>query len=118
VTNTPLQALTLLNEPVFVEAARKVAERAYREGGTTPGARLDFMFRLATGRKATEKEMQVLRKTLDGMLSQFASDEKGAGDLLTVGASPRDPSIPVSELAAYTAVANMVLNMDEVITKG
>ena len=62
--------------------------------------------------------MRVLQKTFDEMLLQFASDEKGARALLAVGASPNDPSIPVSELAAYTAVANMVLNMDEVITKG
>ncbi|MEO8127218.1 MAG: DUF1553 domain-containing protein, partial [Bryobacteraceae bacterium] len=118
VTNTPLQALTLLNEPIFVEAARKVAERAYREGGSDTGARLEFLFRLATGRKARAPELSVLRKTFEQMLSQFTADQTGARALLAVGESTSDQAIPVNELAAYAAVANMVLNMDEVITKG
>ena len=118
-TNTPLQALTLLNDPIFVEAARKLAERSFREGGTTTESRLEFAFRIATGRAPGEEERRVLRKTLDEMLATYRSDETGARSLVGVGAS-RFPmqSIPVSELAAYTAVANMILNMDEVITKG
>jgi hypothetical protein len=117
-TNTPLQALTLLNDPIFVEAARKLAERSIKEGGAAPAGRLDFAFRLATGRAPDDREMLILRKTLDQMLTAYQTDTTGAKALLGVGASPPDPSIPAGELAAYTAVANMILNMDEVITKG
>src|SRR5262249_37455704 len=117
-TNTPLQALTLLNDPVFVEASRKLAERSIREGGTSAGARLEFAFRLATGRKPDAEEEQILEKKLDEMLAAFREDTSGASSLVAVGSSPRDPSIPINELAAYTAVTNMILNLDEVITKG
>src|SRR5579862_2633884 len=118
ITNTPLQALTLLNDPIFVEAARKLAERSIREGGGTADARLEFAFRLATGRAPDNEEKKILRGKLDEMLAAYRTDAAGATSLVSVGASPRDPSIPVSELAAYTAVANIILNLDEVITKG
>ncbi len=117
-TNTPLQALTLLNDPIYVEAARKLAERSIHEGGQATGDRLAYIFRLATGRTPDDAEKQILRKTFDRMQAAYLSDETGARKFLAVGASPSDSSIPVSELAAFTAVANMVLNMDEVITKG
>jgi hypothetical protein len=117
-TNTPLQALTLLNDPTFVEAARKLAERSIHEGGSTADARLAFVFRVATGRAPDDREKQVLRRKLDQMLATYRGDEAGAKALLSVGASGRDEAIPVSELAAYAAVANMILNLDEVITKG
>jgi hypothetical protein len=117
-TNTPLQALTLLNDPIFVEAARKLAERSILEGGPTPAGRLTLAFRLAAGRAPDEQEATILRSLLDRMLTTYRSDEKGANAFISVGASPRDPSIPASELAAYTAVANLILNMDDVITKG
>jgi hypothetical protein len=117
-TNTPLQALTLLNDPIFVEAARKLAERAIHEAGSAPDARLEFAFRLATGRAPDDEEKRILRKKLDEMLTAYQADITGARLLVKVGASPSDPAIPISELAAYTAVANMILNLDEVITKG
>ena len=117
-TNTPLQALTLLNDPIFVEAARKLAERAIREGGVTPEARLTFAFRLATGHAPDAADLGILKHTLDRMRTAYDADEKSARALLAVGASPQNPAIPVSELAAYTAVANMILNLDETITKG
>jgi hypothetical protein len=118
ITNTPLQALTLLNDPIFVEAARKLAERSIKEGGAAPQARLAFAFRLATGRAPGESEMGILQKSLNRMLAAYAADESGARSLIAIGSSTSDPSIPASELAAYTAVANIILNMDEVITKG
>jgi len=118
ITNTPLQALTLLNDPIFVEAARKLAERSIQEGGAAPQARLAFAFRLATGRAPDEREMGILQKSLNQMLAVYAADEPGARSLIAIGASTSDPSIPAAELAAYTAVANIILNMDEVITKG
>ena len=116
-TNTPLQALTLLNDPIFVEAARKLAERSIKEAGASPQERLNRAFRLATGRAPDTQEQAILRQTLDKMLAGYRTDIAGAKALLQVGASPPDPSIAPDELAAYTAVANMILNMDEVITK-
>ena len=89
-----------------------------REAGPSPDARLQYAFRLATGRISDERETAILREKFGEMLAAYQKDEAGARQLVTVGASPRDPAFPVSELAAYTAVANMILNMDEVITKG
>jgi hypothetical protein len=117
VTNTPLQALTLLNDPIFVEAARKLAERSIHEGGVTPEKRLAFAFRLATGRAPDARELGILQTSLKQMLAAYRNDGKGAHALLAVGVSTSDPSIPEEELAAYTAVANIILNMDETITK-
>jgi hypothetical protein len=117
-TNTPLQALTLLNDTVFVEAARKLAERSIHEGGATADTRLSFAFRIAAGRAPDARELGVLRKSLGEMLLSYRSDEAGARALIAIGASASDPAIPASELAAYTAVVNVILNMDEVITKG
>jgi hypothetical protein len=117
-TNTPLQALTLLNDPIFVEAARKLAERVVKEGGTAPETRLTLAFRLATGHTPNERELHILRDALGKMLEAYRRDEAGARKLIAVGASKPDASIPVAELAAWTAVANIILNMDEAITKG
>jgi mono/diheme cytochrome c family protein len=117
-TNTPLQALTLLNDPIFVEAARKLAERVVKEGGASAETRLALGFRLATGRAPNQHEMQLLRESLDTMLAAYRKDEAGARSLLGVGASKPDSSISAVELAAWTAVANVILNMDETITKG
>lgn len=108
-TNTPLQALTLLNDPIFVEAARKLAERAIREAGETPDARLAFAFRLATGRPPGEQERRILRATLDRMLAAYRADEERERALLAIGASASDSAIPAAELAAYAAVANIIL---------
>jgi len=118
ITNTPLQALTLLNDPIFIEAARKLAERTIHEGGSSPEARLSYAFRLATGRLPDVREKKVLQDSLQRMLTEYRKDEAAARSLITVGASISDTSIPASELAAYTAVANIILNMDETITKG
>jgi hypothetical protein len=117
-TNTPLQALTLLNDPIFVEAARKLAERVVKEGGTAPETRLALAFRLATGRSPKERELHILENSLDKMLAAYQRDPAGARSLIAVGASKSDAAIPAAELAAWTAVANIILNMDEVITKG
>jgi hypothetical protein len=117
-TNTPLQALTLLNDPIYLEAARKLAERAIREGGKESVPRLSFAFRLVTGRQPEEREMSVLQRKLQEMLASYAADAAGAEAFVSVGRSPRDKDIPVTELAAWTAIANLLLNLDEVVTKG
>jgi mono/diheme cytochrome c family protein len=117
-TNTPLQALTLLNDPIFVEAARKLAERVLREGGSSAETRLTFAFRLATGRSPNDREMKLLRSSLEQLSAAYRGDPTAARALIAVGASASDPSIPPADLAAWTAVANIILNMDEVITNG
>ncbi len=117
-TNTPLQALTLMNDPTFVEAARKLAERVLREAGPASSDRVAFLFELVTGRRPEEPEARVLAESLAQLRKSFAMNEEDAGALLGVGASPVGSSIDSVELAAYTALANLVLNLDEVITKG
>ena len=100
-TNTPLQALTLLNDPIYVEAARKLAERAIQESGHSADERLAYAFRLATGHAPDAVERKILRQNFDQMLHAYQADEKGAKAILSVGASRNDPNIPVAELAAY-----------------
>jgi hypothetical protein len=117
-TNTPLQALTLLNDPIYVEAAKKLADRSFQEGRSTADERVRFMFRVATGRLPTAAEMAILRKTYDQMLSEYQSHPEAATSFLAIGASAVNRAIPVEEMAATAAVANMILNMDEVITRG
>ncbi len=116
-TNTPLQALTLLNDPIFVEASRKLAERAYKEGGRTAEARVAYAFRLATGRAAEAAETKTLMDTFTRMRAAYTADPEGAKAFLAVGAAAVDATIPAAELGAYAAVANVILNLDEVITK-
>ncbi len=116
-TNTPLQALTLLNDPIFVEAARKLAERAMAQEQSS-AARLALMFQLASGRAPDDQDREILGRSFERMLAAYKADGKAARAFLAVGASPADSSLPAAELAAYAAVANMILNLDEVITKG
>src|SRR3954471_19699247 len=116
-TNTPLQALVLLNEPTFVEASRVLAQRALVEGGKDATARISYAFRLATARNPTTQEIKVLRTLLDGRLDAYRRDRPGAMKLLAVGESPRNPRLDVAELAAYTTVASVIFNLDETITK-
>jgi Protein of unknown function (DUF1553) len=116
-TNTPLQALALQNDPTYVEAARALAQRAMSEGGSDEKSRLTYAFRLVTARRPTGKEIGVLRSLLDGRLSSFRKDRQSAIKLLSVGESPRDRRLDPAELAAWTTVASVILNLDETITK-
>ena len=116
-TNTPLQALTLMNDPTYVEAARALAQRTLLEGGKDDSARIAYAFRLATARKPAGKETGVLRGLLRGRLEAFRKDRRAAAKFVSVGESARDPRIDVAELAAWTTVASAILNLDETITK-
>lgn len=117
-TNTPLQALVLLNDPTYLEAARKLAERAMTEGGKTDESRLSFAFRLALSRKPSSVETQVLLKTYRLRLQRYQQDPASAKSLIGVGESSRDASLNESDLAAWTSVMSLILNLDEAITKG
>jgi hypothetical protein len=116
-TNTPLQALTLMNDPTYVEAARALAQRALLEGGTDDKSRIVYAFRLATARTPTGKEAGVLRDLLEGRRRAFAADRRSAVRLIEVGESGRDSRLDAAELAAWTTVASVILNLDETITK-
>jgi hypothetical protein len=116
-TNTPLQALALMNDPTYVEAARALAQRVLLEGGKDEKARVVYAFRLATARKPTGKEIGVLRNLLKGRLTWFRKDRQAAVKLLGVGESPLDGRLDPAELAAWATVASVLLNLDETITK-
>ncbi|MEO6435044.1 MAG: DUF1553 domain-containing protein, partial [Tepidisphaeraceae bacterium] len=116
-TNTPLQALALLNDTVYVEAARKLAERAINEGGPKPSDRIARAFQLAVARKPSDAEMKVLVDGFNAHLATYFSDPEAAAKLLAVGESARNPNLDPRELAAYTAVSGVILNMDQTITR-
>ncbi len=115
-TNTPLQALNLMNDVLYLEAARKLAERMM-EADVTPTARLQQAYRLVLGRDPRTQEMTVLQRTLARFENQYRDDPKAAEEFLKQGDSPRDPRHAPAELAAYAAVASLVLNLDEAVTK-
>jgi hypothetical protein len=116
-TNTPLQALNLLNDVTYVEAARVLAERVLKEGGEAAEGRLTLAFRLVLARPPRPAELRVLRAGLDAHLVRYRADRPAALKLVSSGEAPRDGRLDVADLAAYTAVASMILNLDEAITK-
>jgi hypothetical protein len=116
-SSTPLQALALLNDEMYIETARKFAERIIKEGGASPSQRLAWALRAATSRPATDAEVRVLEQGLTRRLAQYRADARSAEKLLAAGESPRDRSIDPAELAAYTTAASVILNLDEVITR-
>ncbi len=115
-TNTPLQALVLMNDPTYVEASRKLAERMMRHA-KAPADRLAFAFRLATAREPTAKELGVLTRALERQIERYRHDENAARKLLAVGEAPADAALPPAESAAYAIIANVILNLDETVTK-
>jgi hypothetical protein len=116
-TNTPLQALDLMNDVTYLEASRKLAERVMKERRASPEERLGLAFRLATARVPTPREIRVLGEALSSYLEDYKRDPEAALKYLNQGESPRDEELDPSELAAYSALASLILNMDETITK-
>jgi hypothetical protein len=116
-TNTPLAALVLMNDPTFVEAARKLAERVLRDGGQTTNSRIGLMHRLVCGRNPTEHEMELLTNTLNDLLTDYRAEPKAATELMKVGESAHDTSLDLPELAAYASLVNAVFCTDEAITR-
>ncbi|HLK59906.1 MAG TPA: DUF1553 domain-containing protein [Chthonomonadaceae bacterium] len=117
VTNTPLQALVLMNDPTYIEASRKLAERIMTEGGATSEARIAWAFRLATCRLPKEAEKRALLTLYNVQYATFARDNAAAMKLLSVGESKRNEKLDTRELAAWASVASVLLNLDETITK-
>ena len=116
-SNTPLQALVLLNDPSYVEAARGFAAHLIREGGADSRTRLDRAFRLALSRPARPEEISVLISLLNRHYDQYAADPAAAHALLTTGISPIPLDIDPAELAAWTSVARVLLNLNETIAR-
>jgi Protein of unknown function (DUF1553)/Protein of unknown function (DUF1549)/Planctomycete cytochrome C len=117
-TNTPLQALLMMNEPQFIEAARALAERTLREGGNSAGDRLTYMFRLAASRSPDTKDLAELSAALSDLTAHYAKEPDAAKQLIAAGETRPDPRFKPAELAAWTMIGNVILNLDEVITKG
>ncbi|MCC6862965.1 MAG: DUF1553 domain-containing protein [Bryobacterales bacterium] len=116
-TNTPLQALTLMNDVTFVEAARALAARAIRESEAGAARRLERAFRLVLGRRPAAGELDRLGRALAFYRDHFHSRRADAEKLISLGETPRPTEIEATELAAYTAVASLILNLDETLNK-
>jgi hypothetical protein len=114
-TNTPLQALNVMNDVTFVEAARSMAQRVIREG--EPDDRLGLAFKLVLGRVPNALEKQKLTSALDYYRQHFASNDDAAVKLINQGESKADAAIPKTELASWTTICSLILNLDEALTK-
>jgi len=113
-TNTPLQALTSLNDPYFFDAARGVARRMTKEGGAGNTERATYGFRLCVSRKPASGELSSILSFYQEQLSRYKQDKQAAGQVIGENA---DQSVDPADLAAWTMVANVLLNMDETISK-
>ncbi len=116
-TNTPLQALVLLNDPTYMEASRALAGRMILEGGNDPAKRITYAFELATARPPAPNELQILRSLEEKELAEYRHDPASARKLISVGESKPPANIDPVEMAAWTTVASAILNLDETITK-
>lgn len=116
-TNTPLQALATMNDIQFVEAARVLAQRALKNGGTNEAAQANFLARRLLARTLHPQEWLIVEMSLDDLETYYKAHPKDAAELLTVGESKPDPTIPAAQLAAWTMLSNQMMNLDEVLNK-
>jgi len=116
-TNTPLQALVTLNDPTFVEAARVFAQKLLADGPKDIDARLAYAFRKATCRTPNADELTILRKRFEQHRARFAADADAASSMINAGQYPLDARLDAAEHAAWTALCNLLLNLDEVLTR-
>jgi hypothetical protein len=116
-TNTPLHALTTLNDVTFVEAARVLAERVMKEAPVGDDARLDRAFRLVLARAPSEAERPILLASVRRLRGQFAAEPSSAKRLVATGEAKRDESLDPVEHAAWTSACLALLNFDESLTK-
>jgi hypothetical protein len=116
-TDTPLQALVTLNDPQFIEAARQLAQTALETVTNNPSARLDFMAERLLARPLRPDENKIVLSSLNDILRHYNEAERDAADLLQVGDSKPDAKLDKPTLAAYTMVANELLNLDETLNK-
>ena len=116
-TNTPLQALNLLNDPTWVEAARLLAGRMLSEAGPDAASQLRHGFRLVLIREPEARELTLLQAGYERVLQEFRAEPAQADELLKVGATRSSESLPVAELAAMTVSAGTILNLHETVTR-
>ena len=117
-TNTPLQALVLMNDVQFVEATRRFAERVMTEGGDSVEQRVTFAVRTVLTRKPNSTELQSMRLLFNEVLAEFKASPESVKQLLSVGESARNEKLDQNELAAWTMVTHLILNLSETVTKG
>jgi Protein of unknown function (DUF1553)/Protein of unknown function (DUF1549)/Planctomycete cytochrome C len=116
-SNTPLQALNLMNDPTYVEASRFLAQRMIQEGGEATETRIAHGFQLLLAREPSSQELKILVTAVERAHADFEKDDKAAAEFLSVGESKTSESIASTELAAFTSLASTLLNLDETITK-
>ncbi|MEO0531880.1 MAG: DUF1553 domain-containing protein [Planctomycetota bacterium] len=116
-TNTPLQALTILNDPQFVEAARSLAEELVPMAETDPAVAVDHLSLAVLNRPLTERESEIVHQSHEELLAHYAANPAAAEKLIAVGDSEPNPELDQVALAAWTMVCNQVMNLDEAITK-
>ena len=115
-TSTPLQSLVLMNDPVFVEAARAFAQRVLSQPDLDNSGRLKYAWRLALGRTPSKSELSILAGTLEKQLATYRQDKESAKKLASVGDLPKVESLDESDVAAWTALSNVILNLNETIS--
>jgi hypothetical protein len=116
-TNTPLQALATMNDPQFVEAARKLAEHSFRECDGSDADRLNWIARRLLARSLRNEEREIIQNTLTELKEHYAASKEDAEALLKVGEAPITVKTEPVQLAAYTMVVNQMMNLDEVLNK-
>ena len=116
-SNTPMQALQLMNDVQHVEAARNLAQRILNVGGADDNARIRWAWRVVTARQPDAAEAKIIASVLAGHRDRFAEDAEAAKKLIAFGESKADPKLKPVDLAAWTLVANLLLNLDEVVNK-
>jgi hypothetical protein len=116
-SNTPLQALQLMNDPQHFEAARALAERAIAEGGSTDDSRITWLYRTVLSRRPAPDELRVVNKSLENQRQAYRGDSSSADKAIRVGESSPKGVAPPEETAAWTMVANLILNLDEAVCR-
>ena len=115
-TSTPLQSLVLMNDPVFVEAARALAQRILAQPNLDDSARIVYAWRVALSRTPSQSELSILLATLNKQLKTYRDDKESAKKLAAVGDLPKVDSLDESDVAAWTALSNVILNLNETIS--
>jgi hypothetical protein len=116
-TATPLQALVLLNDPQYAEAARVLAQRAAQEAGPAVRDRAEYVFRTLTARRPRERELSVLEALYQEQYAEFRAHRAGAEQFLAVGDAPKDKALDAAECAALAVLVQAVMNHDEAVMK-
>jgi hypothetical protein len=116
-TSTPLQSLVMMNDPQYNEAARKLAERMMREGGTTPEGRITLAYKAMESRYPRKEEINILKEMYQEELKDIQKHPKRVKELLSIGESKIDKSLNQNELAANTVLAMTLINFDGTVVK-